>query len=176
MFPKAHAVAYVMMAFRIAWFKVYQPLAFYAAYFTIRAEDFDSVAATKGEAALSTAISELDAKGNNASHKEKAMMAVLETAREMVLRGFAFLPVDLYHSDASEFLVSGQALLPPLAALPGLGASAAESILVARKDRAFSSQEDLRIRGRVSKSVVELLAQQGCLNDLPESDQLRLFG
>ncbi|HWR29172.1 MAG TPA: PolC-type DNA polymerase III [Negativicutes bacterium] len=176
MFPRAHAVAYVMMAFRIAWFKVHQPLAFYAAYFTIRAEEFDSVAAAAGETALKSAISELDGKGNGASHKEKAMLAVLETAREMILRGFSFLPVDLYRSDASEFLVSGESLLPPLAALPGLGVSVAESIVNARAERVFSSQEDLRTRGRVSKSLVELLAQQGCLRDLPESDQLRLFG
>jgi DNA polymerase-3 subunit alpha (Gram-positive type) len=176
MFPRAHAVAYVMMAFRIAWFKVHQPLAFYAAYFTIRAEDFDSMAAASGEAALKAVISELDGKGNGASHKEKALLSVVETAREMVLRGFSFLPVDLYRSAASEFLVCDQSLLPPLASLPGLGASAAESILTAREERPFSSQEDLRLRGHVSKSVVDLLGQQGCLRDLPESDQMRLFG
>ncbi len=176
MFPKAHAVAYVMMAFRIAWFKVHRPLAFYAAYFTIRAEEFDSVAAAKGEAALAAIIRELDGKGNEASHKEKALLAVMETAREMILRGFSFLPVDIYQSDASEFMVREQSLLPPLAALPGLGAAAAESIVNARKDKLFSSQEDLRIRGHVSKNIVDLLVLQGCLNDLPESDQLQLFG
>jgi len=176
MFPRAHAVAYVMMAFRIAWFKVHMPLAFYAAFFTIRAEEFDSIAAAQGEHALNMVIRDLEAKGNEASHKEKALLAVMETAREMVLRGFSFLKVDLYKSHASEFLISGQALLPPLAALPGLGAAAAESIVNARKDRLFSSQEDLRIRGHVSKSIVDLLAQQGCLGDLPESDQMQLFG
>ena len=176
MFPRAHAVAYVMMAFRIAWFKVHQPLAFYAAYFTIRAEEFDSMAATKGESAINAVISELDGKGNGASHKEKALLAVMETARELLLRGFSFLPVDLYHSDAAEFLVCERALLPPLSAIPGLGVSAAESIVSARKERPFSSQEDLRIRGHVSKSILELLGQQGCLADLPESDQLQLFG
>ncbi len=176
MFPRAHAVAYVMMAFRIAWFKVHRPLAFYAAFFTIRAEEFDSMAAANGEASLKSVISELEGKGNGASHKEKAMLAVMETAREMLLRGFSFLPVDLYRSDASEFLISGQSLLPPLVALPGLGAAAAESVVNARAERPFSSQDDLRIRGHVSKSIVELLGQQGCLQDLPESDQLRLFG
>jgi DNA polymerase III subunit alpha, Gram-positive type len=163
------------MAFRIAWFKVHFPLSFYAAYFTIRAEEFDSVAATRGEAALNAVISELDGKGNGATHKEKALQAVMETVREMLLRGFTFLPIDLYRSDASEFLISGQSLLPPFAAVPGLGAAAADSIVNARQDRPFSSQEDLRLRGHVSKNVVELLGQQGCLNDLPESDQLRLF-
>ena len=176
MFPKAHAVAYVMMAFRIAWFKVHHPLAFYAAYFTIRAEEFDSVAAARGEQALNAVVHDLESKGNGASHKEKAMLSVMETAREMVLRGFGFQPVDLYRSHASEFLVCDRSLLPPLAALPGLGAAAAESLVAARQERPFSSQEDLRNRGRVSKTIVELLAQQGCLRDLPESDQLRLFG
>jgi len=176
MFPKAHAVAYVMMAFRIAWFKVHRPLAFYAAYFTIRAEDFDPAAVIRGEAGINAAISELDSKGNAASHKEKAMISVMETAREMVLRGFAFLPIDLYHSDAAEFLVKEKALLPPLAALPGLGDAAAKSIVDSRNDRPFSSQDDLRIRGHVSKSIIELLRQQGCLDAIPESDQMRLFG
>lgn len=176
MFPKAHAVAYVMMAFRIAWFKVHRPLAFYAAYFSIRAEEFDPAAALKGEAGFNAVISELDSKGNAASAKEKALLAVMETAREMVVRGFSFLPINLYESDAAEFLVKEQALLPPLAALPGLGAAAAQSIVEARTVRPFSSQEDLRLRGHVSKGILELLAQQGCLDQLPESDQLQLFG
>ena len=176
MFPKAHAVAYVMMAFRIAWFKVHRPLAFYAAYFTIRAEDFDPAAVIRGEAGINAVISELDSKGNGASHKEKAMIGVMETAREMVLRGFSFLPIDLYRSHASEFLIVEKGLLPPLAALPGLGTAAAQSIVDSRADRPFSSQDDLRIRGHVSKTIIELLRQQGCLDSLPESDQMQLFG
>ncbi len=176
MFPRAHAVAYVMMAFRIAWFKVHLPLAFYAAYFTIRAEEFDCVAAAQGENALNAVIHDLESKGNEASHKEKALLAVMETAREMVLRGFSFLKVDLYKSHAAEFLINGQSLLPPLASLPGLGAAAAESLVGARNVRPFSSQDDLRVRGHVSKAIIDLLAQQGCLGDLPESDQLQLFG
>ena len=176
MFPKAHAVAYVMMAFRIAWFKVHRPLAFYAAYFSIRADEFDPAAALKGEAGFNVVIAELDSKGNGANAKEKALLAVMETAREMVLRGYSFLPIDIYESDASEFLVKGNSLLPPLVALPGLGAAAAESIVSARKERTFSSQDDLRLRGHVSKSIVDLLLQQGCLNGLPESDQMQLFG
>ncbi len=176
MFPKAHAVAYVMMAFRIAWFKVHHPLAFYAAYFTIRAEDFDPAAAARGETGLNAVIHELDGKGNGASHKEKAMIGVMETAREMVLRGYNFLPIDIYQSDASEFLIKEKSLVPPLAALPGLGAAAAQSIVTARTDRLFSSQDDLRVRGHISKTILELLGQQGCLNGLPESDQMRLFG
>ena len=176
MFPRAHAVAYVMMAFRIAWFKVNLPLAFYAAFFTIRAEEFDCVAAAQGEQAMNAVVRDLESKGNEASQKEKALLAVMETAREMVLRGFAFLKVDLYKSHASEFLINEQALLPPLAALPGLGAAAAESLVNARSERPFSSQEDLRVRGHVSKAIIDLLAQQGCLGDLPESDQLQLFG
>ena len=165
-----------MMAFRIAWFKVHRPLAFYAAYFSIRADEFDPAAALKGEAGFNVVIAELDSKGNGANAKEKALLAVMETAREMVLRGYSFLPIDIYESDASEFLVKGNSLLPPLVALPGLGAAAAESIVAARKERNFSSQDDLRLRGHVSKSIVDLLLQQGCLNGLPESDQMQLFG
>ena len=176
MFPKAHAVAYVMMAFRIAWFKVHKPLAFYSAYFSIRAEDFDAVAAVQGEKALTELQRELESKGNTASPKEKAILPVIETAREMVLRGFSFLPVDIYHSHASEFLIRDSALLPPLIAVPGLGESVAQSIVAARKVRAFSSREDLRLRGHVSKTLVELLTHQGCLDSLPESEQMRLFG
>lgn len=176
MFPKAHAVAYVMMAFRIAWFKVHYPLAFYAAYFTIRAEDFDPIAAAKGETGLNSVIHEMESKGNGASNKEKAMIGVLETAREMVLRSFTFLPIDIYQSDASEFLVKDRSLLPPLAALPGLGSAAAQCIVRAREDRLFSSLDDLRIRGHISKSILDQLGHLGCLTGLPESDQMRLFG
>jgi DNA polymerase-3 subunit alpha (Gram-positive type) len=125
---------------------------------------------------LNAVIHDLESKGNEASHKEKALLAVMETAREMVLRGFSFLKVDLYKSHAAEFLINGQSLLPPLASLPGLGAAAAESLVGARNVRPFSSQDDLRVRGHVSKAIIDLLAQQGCLGDLPESDQLQLFG
>lgn len=176
MFPKAHAVAYVMMAFRIAWFKVHQPLAFYAAYFSIRAEDFDPAAAVQGEKTLTQILQELEGKGNTASPKEKAMLPVIETAREMVLRGFSFLPVDIYQSDATEFLIKESSLLPPLIAMPGLGESVAQNIVSARAERAFSSREDLRLRGHVSKTLIELFANQGCLDELPESEQMRLFG
>jgi DNA polymerase-3 subunit alpha (Gram-positive type) len=175
MFPKAHAVAYVMMAVRIAWFKVHQPLAFYASYFTIRAEDFDPVAGAQGQKALEEVIAAIETKGNEATAKEKAKLLVIETAREMVLRGFSFQPVNLLESSADEFIIGDNSLLPPLAALPGLGAAAAQNIVQARRSKVFTSVEDLRVRSHISKSVIDILDSSGCLSELPVSDQLRLF-
>lgn len=175
MFPKAHAVAYVMMAVRIAWFKVHHPLAFYASYFTIRAEDFDPVAGAQGLNALDEVIASIESKGNEATVKDKAKLLVIETAREMVLRGFYFQPVNLLKSSADEFIIEKNSLLPPLAALPGLGAAAAQNIVQARQSKVFTSVEDLRIRSHISKSVIDILDSSGCLADLPASDQLRLF-
>lgn len=176
MFPKAHATAYVMMAFRIAWFKVHHPLAFYAAYFTVRATEFDANLIVQGEHAIRTKIGEFEQKGNTATVKEKGLQTILEIALEMVLRGFVFWKVDLYKSDATRFLIVGDGLLPPLASLEGLGDNAAKHIVEARQGREFSSIEDLRTRGRASKTIIEILSEHGCLKNLPESDQMQLFG
>ncbi|MDR3563761.1 MAG: PolC-type DNA polymerase III [Negativicutes bacterium] len=177
MFPKAHAVAYVMMAVRIAYCKVHHPLAFYAAYFTVRATECDADVAVKGEKVLRQKLSELEQKANNTlTAKEKVMLTIYEMALEMTLRGFTFHHVDLYRSDASKFLIVDNGLLPPLAALDGVGGSAASNIVLARQGKPFSSIEDLRLRARVSKSVIDILQQHGCLDGLPENNQLLLFG
>lgn len=175
MFPKAHAVAYVMMAFRIAYCKVHHPLPFYASYFTVRATEFDAQLIVQGEQALRTRMAELEMKGQGATAKEKGLLTILELALEMYLRGFGFKHVDLYKSDAAEFIIAGSDLLPPLAALEGVGDSAARGIMQAREEKPFSSIEDLRLRSRVSKTVIDTLREHGALAGLPETNQMMLF-
>ncbi len=176
MFPKAHAVAYVMMAFRIAYCKVHHPLAFYASYFTVRGTDFDAELVLQGEVVLRNKLNEFESKGNNITVKEKGLVTIIEMALEMYLRGFTFQRVDLYKSDATKFLVVDNGLLPPLSSLQGLGENAAHNIALTREGIPFSSMEDLRNRARLSKTVVDILKTHGCLTDLPESDQMMLFG
>jgi len=175
MFPKAHAVAYVMMALRIAWFKVYRPIEYYATYFTVRADDFDLGLALQGPEAIMMKMDEIQTKGNQATPKEKSLLVVMESALEMLQRGFRFQKVDLYRSDAVRFLIDGDSLLAPFRALSGIGESAARSIVRAREERPFLSVEDFQERTRVSKTVTEQLAELGCFDELPESNQLSLF-
>ena len=175
MFPKAHAVAYVMMAVRIAWFKVHNPLAFYASYFSVRATDFDAQQIVKGLSAQKAKLHEMEQKGNALTAKEKSIQTIIEMAYEMYLRGFTFHKVDLYSSDAAKFQIVGNGLLPPLASLQGLGDAAAHNIVQARAERRFLSIEDLRSRARVSRAVIDILKEHGCLDDLPEDDQVLLF-
>ena len=176
MFPKAHAVAYVMMAFRIAYCKVHHPLAFYAAYFSIRGTDFDADLVVQGQLALRSKMTEYEAKGNNITAKEKSLLAVAEMAFEMYLRGFIFQRVDLYKSDATNFIIVDNGLLPPLSSLQGLGVNAAHNIATSRQGAPFSSLEDLKIRGHASKAIIDILKTHGCVANLPESDQMALFG
>jgi DNA polymerase-3 subunit alpha (Gram-positive type) len=175
MFPKAHASAYVLMAVRIAYFKVHLPLVYYAAYFSVRAEDFDVEAMSKGSYALKTRIEEINAKGLDALPKEKSLLTVLELALEMCARGFSFQKVDLYRSDAKDFLIDGHSLIPPFNSIPGLGTNAAINIVKAREEGEFLSKEDLQQRGKLSKTIIEYLDQQGCLGTLPDQNQLSLF-
>ena len=175
MFPKAHAVAYVMMSFRIAFFKVNYPLAFYATYFTTKATDFDAQLITKGKKTVRLKIEELEKIGNGTTQKEKDLLTVLEVVLELYCRGFEFLPVDIYESDAEKFIIKGNKLLPPLIGLQGVGDSAAKSILSSRKDGQFVSIEDLRQRTRINKTAIEALESHGCLEGLPETNQLSLF-
>jgi len=175
MFPKAHASAYVLMAIRIAYFKVHHPILFYAAYFTVRASDFEIDTMIKGETAIRNRIKEIYQKGNDAQPKEKSLVVVLELALEMNMRGFHFKKVDLYKSSATDFIVDGDGLLPPFNAIDGLGTNAALNIVKAREDGEFLSKEDLRERSRISKTVLEYLDQQGCLNGMEEKNQLSLF-
>ncbi|KIL47753.1 PolC-type DNA polymerase III [Jeotgalibacillus campisalis] len=175
MFPKAHAAAYVLMAVRIAYFKVHHPILYYAAYFTVRAEDFDVEAMVAGSQTIKSRIEEINAKGLDASTKEKNLMTVLELSLEMCERGFSFKQVDLYKSDAKDFIIEGESLIPPFNAIPGLGTNAAINIVQARKNGEFLSKEDLQKRGKVSKTIIEFLDSQGCLEGLPDQNQLSLF-
>ncbi len=175
MFPKAHAAAYVLMAVRIAYFKVHLPLLYYAAYFTVRAEDFDLEIMTKGPEAIRGKIEEINVKGLDASNKEKSLLTVLELALEMTERGYSFQNYDLYKSASSEFIIEGNTLIPPFNSIPGLGTNAAVNIVKARAEGEFLSKEDLQQRGKVSKTILEYLDKQGCLESLPEQNQLSLF-
>ncbi|KMY52266.1 PolC-type DNA polymerase III [Peribacillus loiseleuriae] len=175
MFPKAHAAAYVLMAVRIAYFKVHLPLLYYAAYFTVRAEDFEIEAMTRGSQAIRSKVEEINAKGLDASTKEKNTLTVLELALEMCERGYSFSKVDLYKSSADEFLIEGNSLIPSFNSIPGLGTNAAINIVRARETGEFLSKEDLQQRGKVSKTILEYLDKQGCLESLPDQNQLSLF-
>ncbi len=175
MFPKAHAVAYVTMAFRIAWFKVYYPAAFYATFFTVRADEFDADLICQGLHACKRKIEEIERKGNDASAKEKNLVTILELAVEMYCRGIGMERVNLLSSDATRFQLTSKGLRPPFAALQGLGQAAANAIVAAREVSSFSSVEDLRLNARLSKTVIEILENHGCLKDLPETNQISLF-
>ena len=178
LFPKAHAVAYVMMAFRIAWFKVHRPLAFYAAYFTIRAKAFDATIMCQGMEVVKEKMQEIVNKDKGASAVEQDMLVTLEVCYEFYLRGFHFEAIDLYRSEAVKFLMDEDkdALMPPFTSVPGLGESAAQSIIDQRKDRQFISiGELLAACPKVSKAHVEGLKASGALAGMPETNQLTLF-
>ncbi|MEW9501268.1 PolC-type DNA polymerase III [Jeotgalibacillus marinus] len=175
MFPKAHAAAYVLMAVRIAYFKVHHPKLYYAAYFTVRAEDFDLQAMAAGSQTIKSKIEEINAKGLDAAPKEKSLLTVLELCLEMCERGFSFKQVDLYKSDARNFIIEGDSLIPPFNAIPGLGTNAALNIVGSRENGEFLSKEDLQKRGKVSKTIIEYLDSQGCLDGMPDQNQLSLF-
>ena len=176
MFPKSHAAAYVMMAFRIAYYKVHYPEAFYAAYFTIKADDFDAQLICKQSYdELKRTKRDLEEKANEMTVKEKSILTVLEIVIEAMARGIKFRSVDLYNSDVRKFKITEKGLLPPLISLEGLGESAARNIVSARKDYEFSSIEDLVNKTRVSRNVIEIMKEHGMLKDLPEKNQLSLF-
>ena len=176
MFPKAHAAAYVTNAFRIAWFKVHEPKAYYTAYFTIRADEFDSDIMCHGEERVKNKMKEIDLAGNGATTKDKNMYAILELVMEMYERGINFLPIDLYKSHSTKFRIEEEGIRPPLNSIPGLGTVAAQGIEEAKKDGKFMSIDDLKIRSKVGKSVVELLEKAGCLKGMSQSNQMSLFG
>ena len=176
MFPKAHAAAYVTNAFRIAWFKVHKPEAYYAAYFTIRADAFDSDIMCHGVERVKNKMKEIELAGKAASKKDQDTYQILEIVLEMYERGFCFVPIDLYESDAIKFKVTKDGIRPPLNSIPGLGTVAAQGIQEARKDEKFMSIEDLKIKSKIGASVVELLKKAGCLQGMSESNQMSLFG
>ncbi|MFR3071531.1 MAG: PolC-type DNA polymerase III [Paeniclostridium sp.] len=176
MFPKAHAVAYVMMSFRLAYCKVHYPEAFYATYFTTKAEDFDADLIVKGLPAIKAKIKEIEELGNDATTKEKNMLTVLEVALEMYARDIKIIPVDIYKSDAKKFQVVGEkTLLPPMIALQGVGENAAINIQKERENGEFISKEDLRKRTKISKTVIETLTNHGSLENMSDENQLSLF-
>ncbi len=177
LFPKAHAVAYVTMAFRIAYFKVHYPAAFYATYFSVRADEFDLALLEGGPTAVRARREELERKGNGATARERNVVTILEVVEEALQRGFTFAPADLYASDAQRFLIVGEKTLrPPLVSLAGLGEAAAQAICEARAAGPFTSVEDLRCRTRLSRAVLDVLRTYGMLGNLPETEQMSLFG
>ena len=175
LFPKAHAAAYVTNAFRIAWFKVHIPKAYYCAYFTIRANAFDSEIMCNGQDRVRNKMREIELLGNAATDTDSAMYETLEIVNEMYARGIKFLPIDLYKSSAKRFLMEDDGIRPPLNSLPGFGTIAAEGIEKARQDGIFDSIDELKIRAKLGKSGIELLRNAGCLKGMTESNQLSLF-
>jgi DNA polymerase-3 subunit alpha (Gram-positive type) len=153
LFPKAHATAYVMMSFRIAYYKVFYPEAFYAAYYTVKLDDFDSDLFVRGKDSVKARWIEIDRLGNNATTKEKNLMTLIEVVYEMYLRNIRLLPVDLYKSDPKKFIVTSEGILPPLASLQGVGTNAAQNIANTRQESSFISMDDLRERAKVSAAV-----------------------
>lgn len=175
MFPRAHAAAYVLMALRIAYFKVYFPLVYYCAFFSVRADDFDVVAMAHGKDAVKHRMAEINEQGNDASAKDKSLLTILELANEMLERGFKFKMVDLNRSDAANWLIDGDSLIAPFRAVPGLGLNVAKQIVAAREEKPFLSKEDLAERGKVSKTLIDFLTENHVLDGLPDSNQLDLF-
>ena len=177
LFPKAHAVAYCMMAFRIAWFKVYHPLAFYAAYFYRRSQKggFDAKLMTGGLESVVANIDEID-NNEDASNKDEDMLITLEVVYEFYLRGFEFAPISLYESHATKFLIKDGKILPPFVAIPGLGESAAWDLMEGRKGKTFLSIEEVSLAcPKVSKTHMQMLKEAGAFGDLPDTSQISLF-
>ncbi len=177
LFPRAHATAYVMMAYRIAYCKVHYPLAYYCAYFSIRADEFDAQEISKGKNHIKDRIDELTKLSGERKLEllEEGTLAVMQLAYEMILRGFTFEKVDLYKSDAEKFIMLKNSLLPPLQSLAGLGEIAAKNIVKARQEGKFSSIEDLRVRAGINKTNIAVLQEHGCLKGMSESNQTSLF-
>lgn len=174
MFPKAHAAAYVTMAFRIAYFKVHYPIAFYIAYYTVRATDFDAQLMVNGKEKVVASLKEFETKPD-ITQKEKNVVTILEVCNEMYARGISFLPIDLYKSHHTRFVEEDGAIRPPLNAIMGLSDAVAESIIEARKDGDFISVEDLMKRAKIGKSIVEKLKEYNVLRDIPDTSQVSLF-
>lgn len=175
MFPRAHAVAYVMMSYRIAYYKVYYPRQFYATYFTTKVSDFDAETILKGQKAILEKIESIENKGKNATKKEEDSVTVMELAYEMYARGYQFGQAKLGDSDASKFKVLNEKVLIPFMALSGVGENAAKLIVEEHGVRPFHSIEEIQKRAKANKTAIEALKQHGVLAGLPETDQLCLF-
>ena len=175
MFPKAHAAAYVMMAWRIAYCKVFYPLAYYAAFFSIRATAFSYELMCMGQEKLEIYIADYKKRNNELSKKEQDTLRDMRIVQEMYVRGFEFLPIDLYKSEAYRFQIVDKKLLPSFTAIDGLGGVAAETLVEEAKKGKFLSKDDLRIRAKLSKNVIDKMSEVGLLEGMPESNQLSLF-
>lgn len=175
MFPKAHAVAYVMMSFRIAYFKVHHPKAFYSTFFTNKVDDFDADKFSKGAEYIKNYMKEIEGEDRILSKKELDILTIAEVVLELYSRGFKIHKVDLYKSDSDKFIITEEGLLPPLRSLQGVGENAARNIVEMRHDSEIMSKDDLRKRAKVTKTVIETLNAHGCLAGLSETNQLSLF-
>ena len=177
MFPKAHAAAYVLMALRVAYFKVHYPIYYYCAYFSIRAKAFDIKTMSAGLDAVKERMADISnkRKNNEASNVEIDLYTTLEIVNEMLERGYKFGQLDLYRSDAIEFIIDGDTLIPPFVAMDGLGENVAKQIVKARTEGEFLSKMELRKRGGVSATLVEKMDEMGILGNMPEDNQLSLF-
>ncbi|MDU6029543.1 MAG: helix-hairpin-helix domain-containing protein, partial [Staphylococcus epidermidis] len=175
MFPKAHAAAYVLMAVRIAYFKVHHPLYYYAAYFTIRASDFDLITMIKDKTSIRNTVKDMYSRYMDLGKKEKDVLTVLEIMNEMAHRGFRLQPISLEKSQAFDFIIEGDTLIPPFISVPGLGENVAQRIVEAREEGPFLSKEDLNKKAGLSQKVIDYLDELGSLPDLPDKAQLSIF-
>ena len=176
MFPKAHAAAYMISTLRLGWYKVYRPKEYYAAYFTVRGEDFDGALVSKGLNAVVGYMDEIKRKGKEATAKENATYATLQIVREMLARGIEVLPVDLYKSHSYKYLIEDSKIRLPFSSLSGIGINAAKCLQEARNEGKFISIDDLQARAKASKAIIENLQNAGALKGLPVSSQMTLFG
>ena len=179
MFPKAHAAAYIMMALRVAWYKVYIPLAYYAAYFAIRAKAFNYETMCRGKEKLEYYMADLKRKKANheIAKKDEDALGDMKVVQEMYARGFEFMPIDIYKAKAHEFQIIDNKLMPSLDTIEGLGEKAADGLVeaVANQSGPFVSKNELREKSKLSKTIIETMSSLGLLEGMPEDSQLSIF-
>ena len=175
MFPKAHAAAYVMMAYRIAYCKINYPLAYYGAYFSIRADAFSYELMCQGKEKLNYYMNDYKKRSDSLTNKEQDTLKDMKLVQEMYARGLEFMPIDLYRAKAKDFQIIDGKLMPSFASIDGMGDKAAEAVELAAKDGKYLSLDDFRQRTKVSKTVIDLMSDLGLFGDLPQSNQLSLF-
>jgi len=175
MFPKAHAAAYVMMAWRIAYCKVFYPLAYYAAFFSIRAKGFSYEIMCQGRDHLEEVLADYKRRSDELTPKEQDTLRDMRIVQEMYARGFEFMPIDIYRAKAVDFQIIDGKLMPSLNSIEGMGDKAAEAVEAAGKDGPYLSKEDFWQRTKATKTVIDLMDDLGLLGDIPESNQMSLF-
>ena len=174
LFPKAHAAAYVMSAIRLAWYKVHQPVAFYCTMFTVAPNGFDATVVRGGKSNVVAVLRDIQKRGKEASPKEQSSIPVLQLINEAMARKIRFLPVDLQKSHSYVFQPEDGGIRMPFSSLPGLGENAAKNIIEARDEEPFFSVEDLRVRAKLSKAIIDMLRENGVLDNVNETDQLTM--